>query len=178
MVNSTQTRPAEGAQDLVAYVRSIAARVPDPEIPVISIEDLGILRDVSLDESGHVQVTVTPTYSGCPAMEEIRADVRRELEKEGFEDVEVRLVLSPAWNTDMITAKGRQALNDFGIAPPGSRGTQGPVAVQLSVRPPRPVCPQCGSKQTQEISRFGSTSCKALYRCTACQEPFDYFKAL
>lgn len=166
------------SDELLKRVRSIAARVPDPEIPVISIEDLGVLRDVSVDERGRVEVTLTPTYSGCPAMDEIRADVAAELAREGFEDSVVKLVLSPAWNTDMITARGRQALHDYGIAPPGPRRPDAPVLLQISTRPPSVSCPQCGSKKTEEISRFGSTACKALYRCTDCQEPFDYFKAL
>jgi ring-1,2-phenylacetyl-CoA epoxidase subunit PaaD len=166
-------------EDLIARVRGIAARVPDPEIPVISIEDLGVLRDVGMDEDGGVQVTITPTYSGCPAMDEITADIRRELAAEGFSDVSVRLVLSPAWSTDMMTERGRQALLDFGIAPPGPRSPRGPVMVTLSMpSPSAPACPRCGAADTREISRFGSTACKALYRCTACLEPFDYFKAL
>ncbi len=167
--------------DPASRARSIAARVADPEIPVISIEDLGILREVTVDEEGRVEVIITPTYSGCPAMNEIASDVRSELAAEGFANASVKLVLAPAWNTDMITERGRRALHDFGIAPPGPRGT-GPVPVLLSTRRPtpqrRPKCPQCGSEDTHEISRFGSTSCKALHRCGDCQEPFDYFKAL
>ena len=156
---------------------------------MISIEDLGILREVTVDEEGRVEVTITPTYSGCPAMNEIASDVRSELAAEGFANASVKLVLAPAWNTDMITERGRRALHDFGIAPPGPRGA-GPVPVTLSTRRPtiqvgmptevltRPKCPQCGSAATHEISRFGSTSCKALHRCEYCLEPFDYFKAL
>jgi ring-1,2-phenylacetyl-CoA epoxidase subunit PaaD len=154
-------------------VRAIVAGVADPEIPVISIEDLGILRDVSADESGHVEVTITPTYSGCPAMEAIRADVVAALAEHGYDDVEVRLVLSPAWTTDWITPEGRRRLEEYGIAPPGPVRPDGPVALTLSVR-----CPQCGSADTRELSRFGSTACKALWVCSACREPFDHFKAL
>ena len=180
--NDTRTNPgaasAPPGDDEAGRLRSIAARVLDPEIPVLSIEDLGVLREVAVNEGGHVTVNLTPTYSGCPAMDEISADVRRELANEGIIDVSVNLVLSPPWSTDMITLRGRQALLDFGIAPPGPRPSDGPVLVTLSTRRPSPACPQCGSTRTQEISRFGSTACKALHRCLDCLEPFDYFKAL
>lgn len=166
------------SDETVARVRSIAARVHDPEIPVITIEDLGVLREVSMNEDGHVSVTLTPTYSGCPAMVEMSADVRQQLAQEGFTDVSVSLVLSPAWTTEMITPRGRQALHDYGIAPPGRRPARGPVPLSLSTRPPLADCPQCGSARTEEISRFGSTACKSLFRCLDCLEPFDYFKAL
>jgi ring-1,2-phenylacetyl-CoA epoxidase subunit PaaD len=149
-----------------------AAAVPDPEIPVLSIADLGVLRDVSVDDAGAVSVTITPTYSGCPAMEVIRHDVEKSLSDNGFSDVNVRTVLSPAWTTDWMTEAGRAALADYGIAPPAPRGA-GPVALTLAVR-----CPQCGSPETRELSRFGSTACKSLWVCTACREPFDHFKAI
>lgn len=166
-----------------AELRRIAGRVADPEIPVIGIDDLGILRDVTVDSAGRVEVTLTPTYSGCPAMDEIAADVRRELAEAGVSDVSVRFVLSPAWTTDMISAEGRRALEEYGIAPPGPTRASGPVFVSLGAptmgaAPAVITCPQCGSSDTGEISRFGSTACKALYRCNACLEPFDYFKAL
>jgi ring-1,2-phenylacetyl-CoA epoxidase subunit PaaD len=149
--------------------RAVAAAVVDPEIPVLTIEDLGVLRDVH--ESGdRAEVTITPTYSGCPAMDVIRTDVERALRGAGFRDVEVRTVLSPAWTTDWMTEDGKRKLTEYGIAPPGPRDG-GPVALTLSVR-----CPQCGSLDTREISRFGSTACKALYVCRACAEPFDHFK--
>lgn len=164
--------------DAATRARDVAARVSDPEIPVISIDDLGILRDVVVDDDGRVDVTITPTYSGCPAMTEIAADVERELRAAGFAEVTVRQVLSPAWTTDMISDRGRRALLEFGIAPPTGRAAAGPVPVKIGLRPPAPACPQCGSERTEEVSRFGSTSCKALYRCLSCQEPFDYFKAL
>ncbi len=154
----------------VAQVREVLAGVHDPEIPVITIEDLGILRDVQVDGE-HVVVTITPTYSGCPAMQEIEHDVRAALD--GF-DVEVRTVLSPAWTTDWMTDAGRAALRSYGIAPP-ERRPAGPVPVTLG--PPRLVCPQCGSADTEELSRFGSTSCKSMWRCRACREPFDHFRA-
>ena len=154
-------------------LRSVLAEVHDPEIPVITIEDLGILRDVQV-EGERVVVTITPTYSGCPAMQEIEADVRAALAERGHHDVEVRTVLSPAWTTDWMTDSGREKLRAYGIAPPERRPT-GPVLVQLGG--PRLVCPQCGSADTEELSRFGSTSCKSMWRCRSCREPFDHFRA-
>ncbi len=148
------------------------ASVLDPEVPVLTIEDLGILRDLHLDESGHVEVVITPTYSGCPAMDAITADVVEALAAVGCHDVSVRLVLAPAWTTDWISEVGRRKLQTYGIAPPSHRG-DGPVPVALSVR-----CPQCGSADTRELSRFGSTACKSLWSCRSCLEPFDHFKAL
>jgi ring-1,2-phenylacetyl-CoA epoxidase subunit PaaD len=159
-------------------VRELAGRVPDPEIPVLTIEDLGILRDVVVDDRGRVEVTITPTYSGCPAMEVIREDVVRTLREHGHSEVRVRTVLAPAWTTDWMSAAGRAKLTAYGIAPPGPRPA-GPVPVQLVTRPREPVaCPRCGSTDTSEISRFGSTTCKALHACRACLEPFDHFKTL
>lgn len=156
----------------VAEVREVLASVTDPEIPVITIADLGILRDVQVDD-GQVVVTITPTYSGCPAMEEIRADIRTALARSGVEDVDVRMVLSPAWTTDWMTEAGRDALRAYGIAPP-ERRPAGPVPVTLGRRP---ACPQCGAGDTEEVTRFASTSCKSMWRCRACREPFDHFKA-
>ena len=155
-----------------AQVREVLAGVTDPEIPVITIADLGILRDVAVD-GAHITVTITPTYSGCPAMEEIRVDVLRALAAHGWDDVEVRQVLSPAWTTDWMTPQGRAALLAFGIAPPTH---QVGAAVPLTLGR-RPRCPQCDSVETEELTRFASTSCKSLWRCLACREPFDHFKA-
>jgi ring-1,2-phenylacetyl-CoA epoxidase subunit PaaD len=161
-----------------AAVRELAGRVADPEIPVLTIEDLGILRDVVVDERGRVEVTITPTYSGCPAMEVIRDDLARTLAEHGYGDVRVRTVLAPAWTTDWMSAEGRAKLTAYGIAPPGPR-RPGPVPVRLTTRPPEPVaCPRCGSTDTHETSRFGSTACKSLHACRACLEPFDHFKTL
>jgi ring-1,2-phenylacetyl-CoA epoxidase subunit PaaD len=151
-------------------IRDLVAAVPDPELPMITIGDLGILRDVQVDADGRVVVEITPTYSGCPAMDAIRVDVLARLVAAGYSNAEVRLVLAPAWTTDWITPAGRAALSRHGIAPPHPAG---PVALRLSVR-----CPQCGSPDTHEISRFGSTACKALWSCRACLEPFDHVKAL
>ena len=154
-------------------VRALVADVRDPEVPVLTIDDLGVLREVTVDASGHVRVDITPTYSGCPAMDAIRSDVEQRLCAAGHHDAEVRLVLSPAWTTDWMSEAGRGKLADYGIAPPsGSAPVLGAVPLSLSVR-----CPQCGSPDTRELSRFGSTACKALWRCQACREPFDHFKA-
>ena len=165
-----------------AAVAEAISRIPDPEIPVISIADLGILRDVEVDEDAQSLVaTITPTYSGCPAMAAITDRIRWEAEAHGYQ-AEVRTRLSPAWTTDWMSEEGRAALERFGIAPPGPVGPvregedRGPVPVQLQ----RHVvsCPQCGSSDTTEIAHFGSTACKALRRCNACGEPFDEFKAI
>ncbi len=158
----------------LARARATAAAVPDPELPVITIEDLGILRDVALDATGTVQVTITPTYSGCPAMDVIRADIVSALNAAGFAQVTVGTVLAPAWSTDWITPAGRDKLARAGIAPPEptARGA-GPVPVALPV-----ACPRCGSRATEELSRFGATACKALWRCRSCAEPFERVKTL
>lgn len=150
----------------------IAASVPDPEVPVLTIEDLGVLRAVEVDGTS-VHVAITPTYSGCPAMDTIRDDVILALTAAGFDEVEVRLVLSPAWTTDWMTEAGKTKLAAYGIAPPSGRAavSTGPIRLSLSVR-----CPRCGSLDTREVSHFGSTSCKALFECRACLEPFDHFK--
>jgi len=148
---------------------SAAAAVVDPEVPVLTIDDLGVLREVTVGDDG-VEVVITPTYSGCPAMDAIREDVVRALTSAGFSEVRVRLTLSPAWTTDWISAAGRTALKEYGIAPPSAAG---PVSLRLSVK-----CPHCGSLDTREVAHFGSTSCKALFVCRACGEPFDHFKAL
>jgi len=153
-------------------VRAIVAAVPDPEIPVLTIDDLGILRDVRVDVLGAIEVTITPTYSGCPAMDAITADVTTALTQRGYHDVSVRLVLAPAWTTDWMSDAGKAKLLEYGVAPPHALGTQ-PVQVTLTVR-----CPRCGSPDTRELSRFGSTACKSLWACNACQEPFDSFKAI
>ena len=159
---------------------AVAASVLDPEVPVVTIEDLGILRYVEEHPDGHVRVTITPTYSGCPAMETIRSDVTAALADAGYDDVTVDLVLSPAWTTDWMSPEGRRKLAEYGIAPPTARtsgdtgrAAGGPVPVTLSVR-----CPRCGSPDTRELSRFGSTACKSLWACNTCREPFDHFKTI
>lgn len=163
----------------------IAATVCDPEIPVLTIADLGILRNVEVlnlkeaDDAGGwgnaVRVTITPTYSGCPAIDAIRADLVTAFSAQGYTAVDVVTVLAPVWTTDWMTLEGRSKLAEYGIAPPNGHssmgGHSGPVRLALAVK-----CPQCSSLNTKEITRFGSTSCKALYVCADCQEPFDYFK--
>ncbi|MBT2515490.1 1,2-phenylacetyl-CoA epoxidase subunit PaaD [Arthrobacter sp. ISL-30] len=155
---------------------AIAATVCDPEIPVLTIEDLGILRNVRMEDDA-VEVTITPTYSGCPAMDAIRDDIRKAFNEVGYPDVRVELVLSPAWTTDWMTEAGKAKLKEYGIAPPSGHskagGHAGKVRLSLAVK-----CPQCSSLNTRELTRFGSTSCKALYVCQDCKEPFDYFKVL
>jgi ring-1,2-phenylacetyl-CoA epoxidase subunit PaaD len=150
-------------------LEDIVAAVPDPELPMVTIADLGILRGVSVEEGGQVLVTITPTYSGCPAMDAIRTDIRRALAAAGHTDVEIRTRLSPAWTTDWMSETAKRKLADVGIAPPG----RSPVRLALSVR-----CPRCGSPDTQEISRYGSTACKSFWRCRTCAEPFDHVKAI
>ena len=147
----------------------VVAAVKDPELRVLNVAELGILRDVAVDGDA-VTVTITPTYSGCPAMDLIRADIESALHDAGVARVDVRTVLDPPWSTDMITTEGRSKLAAAGIAPPSRSG---PVFVTLSVR-----CPRCGSPATEQLSRFGSTACKSLWRCTACLEPFDAVKAI
>ena len=163
--------------------------VTDPEIPVLTIADLGILRSVTCEplsdggvdgveaggtagaEALRAHVVITPTYSGCPAMETIKLDVQRAARAAGAAQVDVELVYSPAWSTDWISPEGKAKLEQYGIAPPTGMAAAGPVTLGLSVK-----CPHCHSLKTTELSRFGSTSCKALYRCLDCLEPFDYFK--
>ncbi|GAA2474710.1 1,2-phenylacetyl-CoA epoxidase subunit PaaD [Streptomyces gobitricini] len=155
----------------------LAGSVPDPELPVLTLEELGVLRGVRVLAPGRVKVELTPTYTGCPAIEAMSSDIEHVLHEHGVAEVSVVTVLSPAWSTDDISAEGRRKLAEFGIAPPRHQGTSGtgagPVPVTLAIR-----CPHCGSTETELLSRFSSTACKALRRCTACREPFDHFKEL
>lgn len=148
--------------------------VPDPEIPVLSVVDLGVVRDVAFEGDACV-VVITPTYSGCPAMREITEDIRQVLARHGIGEVRVETRLSPAWTTDWMSEKGRAALKDYGIAAPAQQAID---ISGISRRSAGPAieCPRCGSRDTRLVSNFGSTSCKALYRCLSCREPFDYFK--
>ena len=148
--------------------------VPDPEIPVLSVVDLGVVRDVRWDGETCV-VVITPTYSGCPAMREITQDIAATLARHGVDDVRVETRLAPAWTTDWMSEKGRAALKGYGIAAPAERAVD---ISGISRRRAAPAieCPRCGSRDTRLVSDFGSTSCKALYRCVDCREPFDYFK--
>jgi len=154
-------------------IYNILDQVPDPEIPVLTIADLGILRDVQVDDHGHVVVYITPTYNGCPAMDMITVNIRAALESAGITDVDVVSLLEPAWTTDWISASGRQKLLAYGIAPPAESTTDSSF---LTGKAPAVACPLCGSENTTLVSRFGSTPCKALYKCSDCLEPFDYFK--
>lgn len=173
MVN--ETSPAAGAE----RARAVAGAVPDPELPMLTLADLGILREVRIGGDGSVTVWLTPTYSGCPALPEMCADVRRRLTEAGYEQVEVRTALSPPWSSDRVTEQGRRKLAEHGIAPPGpAPDTGGPVPLVLSPARRAVRCPRCGSPDTREVSRFGATSCKALHRCRACREPFEHFKEI
>jgi ring-1,2-phenylacetyl-CoA epoxidase subunit PaaD len=149
----------------------VAGAVPDPELPALTLADLGVLRSAKVDDSGHVEVRLTPTYSGCPALEVMRHDVLSALKAAGYPDATVGFDLAPAWSTDQLGPDGRSRLEAAGIAPPAAPGTALPLVMSLK-------CPRCGSIRTREISRFGATACKSLWRCTACQEPFEHFKVL
>lgn len=154
----------------------VLGTVPDPEVPVISVVELGIVRDVASADDGSVTVTITPTYSGCPAMFEIEKDIRSALAAAGVARVEVRTVLSPAWTTDWIGPDAREKLRAYGIAPPG-RAEQGGLITLTRARAAVP-CPWCGSSDTEMRSEFGSTACKAIHVCRSCRQPFDEFKPL
>ena len=179
------TRERAPDRDRIERARAAAAAVSDPEIPVLNLADLGILREV-VESDGRVVVTLTPTYTGCPATEAIREDVRDALARAGFADAQVRIALAPAWTTDWISEDGRRKLRDYGIAPPAhAAGAPGAAVVRFHERPASasagraaaaPECPRCGATRVEAISEHGSTPCKALYRCLACSEPFDYFK--
>lgn len=177
-VRTAREVPAEQvvqAERTVTDLRALAGSVPDPELPMITLAELGVLRDVSVDQAGRVEVRLTPTYLGCPALDSMATDVERVLREHGCPHVTVRTVLSPAWTTDWITTEGRRKLAEHGIAPPSPvrMPPSGPVEVSLSVR-----CPHCGSADTELTSRFSATACKALYRCSACTEPFEHVKAV
>jgi ring-1,2-phenylacetyl-CoA epoxidase subunit PaaD len=157
--------------DLLRRILAVLEQVPDPELPVVSVVELGIVRQVARDEEGRIVVRITPTYTGCPATLVIRQSVRAALDDAGFSDVALETVLSPAWSTDMISDAGREKLRAYGIAPPPKGADLQSIRAQEEV-----ACPRCGSAETREVSRFGSTSCKALWQCGSCREPFDYFK--
>ncbi len=201
------------AQARAARTWTVLDAVPDPEIPVVSIRDLGILREVAIADDGALEIVITPTYSGCPAMAEIAEDIGRALDQADLGPWKIRTVLAPAWTTDWITAEGRDKLRAYGIAPParcadqgaptrplrfvprhrtpgdtgatnatgarvatGAAGATGAVGATGARATDNVTCPHCGSPDTEPLSQFGSTACKALYRCRACREPFDYFK--
>ena len=166
------TSPWRGEGEERARAWTAAASVTDPEIPVLGIADLGVLRDVRI-ENGTVEAIITPTYSGCPAMNLIALEIGLALEKAGFPHHKVTTVLSPAWTTDWMTEEGKAKLKAYGIAPPAAKAGRRALFGEDKV-----ACPHCGSADTHRISEFGSTACKALWRCKACAEPFDYFKCL
>jgi ring-1,2-phenylacetyl-CoA epoxidase subunit PaaD len=155
---------------LLARAREIAAAVTDPELPVLTIADLGVLREVALRD-GVVEVTITPTYSGCPAIPLIAAEIRAALARGGIAGAQVRTALAPAWTTEWISESGRRKLAAWGIAPPPGAGSSRQLFSEE-----QPACPRCGSPRTERISAFGATACRALHRCLACREPFDAFK--
>ena len=173
IADPVQRRAALRESSDVPGIWELLDQVADPEIPVISIWEIGVLQDIQI-EDGKLSVTITPTYSGCPAMDEIAADIKARLAKAGHGRVNVKHRLAPAWTTDWMTPEGRQKLLEYGIAPPN-----GCAAQQGQQGDNRPAsCPLCGSAEVDVVSEFGSTACKALYRCTECGEPFDYFKCL
>lgn len=174
MTGAAPATPAGQDTPLEAELRRIAGAVPDPELPMLSLAELGVLRGVHVTGPGRVAVELTPTYTGCPAVDMMAADITDRLREHGMAEVAVRTVLAPPWSTDAISAEGRRKLAEAGIAPPrpGAAGG-GPVPLTLSVR-----CPHCGSLDTTLLNRFSSTACKSLRRCESCREPFDHFKEL
>jgi ring-1,2-phenylacetyl-CoA epoxidase subunit PaaD len=171
MVNAAA--PAPTCLPSAEPIWQILRGVPDPEIPVISIVNLGIVREVRFD-AGQWTIIVTPTYSGCPAMDVIRMNIRMVLLERGYKNVQITTVLSPAWTTDWMTEAGKQKLKAYGIAPPNPK--QQVCNTRLFAEDEAVPCPQCNSYNTRRISEFGSTACKSLFQCNDCQEPFDYFK--
>jgi ring-1,2-phenylacetyl-CoA epoxidase subunit PaaD len=181
-----ETMPDEGHKPILSAAAAVAKRlalrdravaalghVVDPEIPVLTIADLGILREVRIYEGGAVEAVITPTYSGCPAMNMIALEADLALEKAGFAERKITTALSPAWSTDFMSAEGREKLRAYGIAPPAGSASRAALLGEEA-----PSCPRCSSRDVERISEFGSTACKALWRCKSCREPFDYFKCL
>lgn len=156
-------------------ILKLLSEIPDPEIPVITIVELGVVRGVELKSDTEILVTITPTYSGCPAMKQMEDDVRTKLQENGFTDIKVHMTYSPAWTTDWLSEEAKLKLQKYGIAPPEESTTDKSF---LSGKPKTVTCPRCKSKHTTMISQFGSTACKALYQCKDCLEPFDYFKCI
>ena len=174
----TRAEPAGAGPDRVTAARAVAAAVPDPELPMLTVADLGILRDVTA-EDGRLVVTITPTYSGCPALREIAHDLRHRLRRAGFAEVSVQTALAPAWSSDWITAEGRRKLRAAGIAPPrAAPPSAGPVPLTLTLSRGPVACPRCGSRDTTQTAAFGATACQALCRCETCREPFAYVKPI
>ena len=163
----------------VSRAQGVVAGVVDPEMPMLTLDDLGVVRSVDVD-GDVVTVTITPTYSGCPAIEEMRQDLRAALTSAGYTRVEVRTVFSPAWSTDWISDDGRRKLAEAGIAPPGRAAAETVGPIPLTLTPPSSAvrCPNCGAPATEELSRFGPTACTALRRCPSCREPFEHMKEI
>lgn len=156
-----------------AHIWDLLEEVGDPEVPVLSVVDLGVVRNVSIQEES-VHITITPTYSGCPAMKTMEDDIRKKLADNHINKVSFETVLSPAWTTDWLSENGRIKLKEYGIAPPENEVDKS----VLFSEPTKVPCPKCDSTDTKMVSQFGSTACKAHYRCNSCQEPYDYFKCL
>lgn len=165
---------------LETSAREIAASVMDPEMPLLTLDDLGVLRDVEVGGDGRVLVTITPTYSGCPAIATMRDDIEHKLRDNGYDDIEIVTSLTPAWSTDWISDEGRRKLRETGysVPRPAPARASGPVPLNLTARPRQLECPQCGSSNTRLTSEFGATLCKAQYRCDDCLEPFDHMKEI
>lgn len=174
MNQASASRPDRFVAPAEREVWRILADVPDPEIPVLSVVELGIIRHVRVADDGRVTVGVSPTYTGCPATEVIARSIESRLEEEGYEHPKVESVLSPPWTSDWLTESGRAKLKEYGIAPP-AHSVSNPKHL---FREPKVACPRCSSMQTSKVSEFASTPCKALYRCASCLEPFEYFKCI
>jgi ring-1,2-phenylacetyl-CoA epoxidase subunit PaaD len=166
--------PVQEQERELAAARAAIAQVVDPEIPVLTLNDLGVVRHVGLGVDGAVEIDITPTYSGCPAMAAMALDLHAALAAAGFPDARIRTVLSPAWSTDWMSAEGRRKLSEYGIAPPAAKASRRALFGEDDAL----ACPRCASLRTTKISEFGSTACKALWRCEACLEPFDAFKCI
>ena len=157
------------------HIQSLLSAIPDPEIPVITIIELGVIRDIEITDETSISLKITPTYSGCPAMKQIEDDVRKKLSENGFKNITINTIFSPPWTTDWITPEAKEKLRTYGIAPPEhSTDDKG----WLTGKTKTIACPRCKSQNTKLISQFGSTACKALYQCQDCLEPFDYFKCI
>jgi len=157
----------------IEEINTVLDQVSDPEIPVLTVRDLGVIREVHMLDDGGVEVIITPTYSGCPAMDMIEVNIKAALQEAGYDPVTVTTVLEPAWTTDWISEEGRRKLKEYGIAPPTD---ESPDKGALFQDAPAVECPHCGSTSTRMVSQFGSTPCKSQYQCKDCLEPFDYFK--
>lgn len=155
-------------------IYSLLNNIPDPEIPVLSIVELGVVRDINISEEGEVVIKITPTYSGCPAMKRMEEDIRKKLEENGIKSYKIETIFYPAWTTDWISDKARFKLEQYGIAPPEKSYDKS----TLTLHPKTIRCPRCKSESVEMVSQFGSTPCKALFKCNSCLEPFDYFKCI